>query len=228
MRIISAQSLCEALVNDFRIKERAGNIQIVLGEITANYGGKDAIGDLLQGWLGEWLKSREYFYRLPENSQAFPDFILNRTGEPAEYLELKTFNADASSPAFDIANFDSYCSSLLMTPERLDANYLIMSYRMENAELTIDDVWLKKVWEISTSSKDNPIKIQKKRGMIYNLRPCRWYSERTKYRPFESAMEFLEAISETQKLYTQCEAYRVNWLINVVRKYEEATGRKIS
>ena len=51
------------LVNDFKIKSKIGAIEIRLGDITAKYEGKDAIGDLLQEWVGEWMKSNNYYYR---------------------------------------------------------------------------------------------------------------------------------------------------------------------
>ena len=53
---------------------------------------------------------------------------------------------------FDIANFESYCKSLSENPERLYADYLIIGYELKKAKLTIKDVWLKKIWEISCQS----------------------------------------------------------------------------
>jgi len=134
-------------------------------------------------------------------------------------------NASANkSPAFDIANFDSYCTSLLKVPERLDSDYLILSYKMENSELTIDNIWLKKVWELTSPSGPDPIKIQNKRGQIYNLRPCTWYSTRLKYQPFENRMDFLKAIANTHKGYPQCDKYKKDWLKKVKAQYKKNTG----
>ena len=166
---ITASELYNELVKSFKIKEKIGSIEIKLGNIIAKYNGKDAIGDLLQEWLGEWMKSKNYCFRTKKNTQEFPDFLLSEN-ERKDFLELKTFNANAS-PAFDIANFDSYCTSLLMIPERIEADYLIFSYKMENSELSVDNVWLKKVWEISSPSGQNPIKLQVKRNQVYNIRP---------------------------------------------------------
>lgn len=143
---ITALELYTELVDNFKIKYKIGSVEIKLGNITAKYNGKDAIGDLLQEWLGEWMKSKKYYFRTKENTQEFPDFLLSES-DTKDFLELKTFNANAS-PAFDIANFDSYCTSLLSIPERIEADYLIFSYKMENAGLSIDNVWLKKVWEM--------------------------------------------------------------------------------
>ena len=205
---VTASNIYKELVENFKIKEKIGSVEIKLGNITAKYNGKDAIGDLLQEWLGEWMKNKKYYFRTKKNTQEFPDFLLSES-DTKDFLELKTFNANAS-PAFDIANFDSYCTSLLTIPERIDADYLIFSYKMVSSELSIDNVWIKKVWEMTSPSGKNPIKLQVKRNQIYNIRPCTWYSDRLKFEPFSSKIDFLKAISETHKEYPQCNQYNLN------------------
>jgi len=222
---VSSIDIYNELLNNFKIKNKIGSVQIKLGNITAKYNGKDAIGDLLQEWIGEWMKSENYYFRTKANTQEFPDFLLSES-DTKDFLEVKTFNADAS-PAFDIANFDSYCTSLLKLPERLEADYLILSYKMINSELRINNIWLKKVWEISSPSGPNPIKIQTKRGQIYNLRPCTWYSKRLTYAPFTNKNDFLKALANTQVNYPQCSPYKQNWLRNVKKKYKQNTGAKL-
>lgn len=222
---VTANEIYDLLLNDFKIKEQIGSVEIILGGIAAKYNGKDAIGDLLQEWLREWLKQKNFYFRQHPNTQEFPDFLLTESPNSG-FLEFKTFNAGAS-PAFDIANFDSYCTSLLMIPERIEADYLILSYKMINATLSIDNIWLKKVWEITSPSGQDPIKMQVKRNQIYNLRPCTWYSSRLKFLPFNNKMDFLKAISNTLDLYPQCDKYKENWLENVKSKYFENTGTKL-
>ncbi len=222
---LTASELYNELVENFKIKEKIGSVEIKLGNITAKYNGKDAIGDLLQEWLGEWMKSKNYYFRTKVNTQEFPDFLLSES-DTKDFLELKTFNAKAS-PAFDIANFDSYCTSLLTIPERIEADYLIFSYKMENSELSIDNVWLKKVWEMASPSGQDPLKLQVKRNQIYNIRPCTWYSNRLRFQPFTNKNDFLNAISETHKDYPQCDQYKTDWLKIVSDKYFENTGLKL-
>jgi hypothetical protein len=221
----TAHEIYNLLLNEFKIKEQIGSVEINLGGVSAKYNGRDAIGDLLQEWLGEWLKQKNIYFRQHENTQVFPDFLLTESTNSG-FLELKTFNADAS-PAFDIANFDSYCTSLLVIPERIEADYLIFSYKMINGTLSIDDVWLKKVWEMTSPSGTAPIKMQVKRGMAYNIRPCTWYSKRLQYPSFENKSDFLNALSTTLDLYPQCIRYKDNWLKNVKSKYFENTGIKL-
>ena len=222
---VTATDINNELLNNFKIKSKIGSVQIKLGNITAKYNGKDAVGDLLQEWIGEWMKSKNYYFKTKTNTQEFPDFLLSES-DSKDFLEVKTFNAD-TSPAFDIANFDSYCTSLLKLPERIEADYLILSYKMINSELRINDIWLKKVWEISSPSGTNAIKIQTKRGQIYNLRPCTWYSSRLSYQPFTNKNDFLKALADTQTNYPQCAPYRENWLTNVKTKYQQNTGIKL-
>ena len=60
---ITANQLHDELLNTFKIKDKIGRIEINLGGISATYGGRDAIGDLLQEWIGEWLKNNNYYFR---------------------------------------------------------------------------------------------------------------------------------------------------------------------
>lgn len=222
---VTAIEIYDLLLNEFKIKQQIGSIEITLGGISAKYNGKDAIGDLLQEWLKEWLSQKGFYFRTPTNTQAFPDFLLSESIN-TDFLELKTFNADAS-PAFDIANFDSYCSSLLTIPERIDADYLILSYKMINSSLSIDNIWLKKVWELTSPSVKDPIRLQVKRNQIYHIRPCTWYSKKLPFKPFENKQDFLNALTQTHDLYPQCDQYKMNWLKIVKAKYLQNTGANI-
>ena len=108
---VSAKDIYKELVDSFKIKNQIGSIQIKLGNITAKYNGKDAIGDLLQEWIEAWMKSKNYYFRTKVNTQEFPDFLLDEANDKG-LLEIKTFNADAD-PSFDIVNFDSYTGTKL-------------------------------------------------------------------------------------------------------------------
>ena len=98
---------------------------------------------------------------------------------------------------------------------------------MINSALSIDNIWLKKVWQMTSPSGQDPIKLQVKRGQIYNIRPCTWYSSRLQYQPFESRRDFLLAISQTHDSYSQCNQYKNDWFEKVSRRYFENTGLNI-
>jgi len=95
---------------------------------------------------------------------------------------------------------------------------------MEGSQITIKDVWLKKIWELSCPSGTYPIKVQEKKQVIYNLRPGVWYSERSRFKPFSSKEEFLSALNETRYQYPQTRHGNGHWLNNVLRNYEAHTG----
>lgn len=220
---VTASEIYDLLLNEFRIKEQIGSVEIIFGGVSARYNGKDAIGDLLQEWFGQWLRQNNFYFRTRSNTQEFPDFLLTED-DRSGLLEIKTFNANAT-PAFDIANFDSYNKSLLVKPERLDADYLVFGYKMIDSILSVDNLWLMKVWEMAGTSGTNPINMQTKNNQPYNLRPIKWYAKNPKNKPFENKVTFLNAISETLDKYTySTSSYSNNWLERVKLKYFENTG----
>ena len=147
-KIINAQQLYDLLLKN-SILYYNGKIKFKLGDTEATIKTRDTIGNSLQSWLGQWLIDNNYYYSEPDNTQEFPDFYLHPTELTTNMLELKSFNNDAS-PAFDIANFESYCQSLRTKPYRLDADYLIIGYTMneETGNIRIKNIWLKKIWQI--------------------------------------------------------------------------------
>jgi type II restriction enzyme len=121
-------------------------------------------------------------------------------GHGQHLLEVKTFD-DNANPAFDLANFDAYCLSVSQMPFRADADYLIFSYKLNNGVLSIKQIWLKKIWEITRPSQEWALNVQNKKGIIYNIRPATWYSERARFSTFNSKQEFIEALFQTQEKY---------------------------
>jgi len=219
----TANEIYDLLLNDFKIKEKTGTVEITLGGISAQYGCRDALGDLIQEWLGQFLSKNNIYFQNVTNTQDFPDFLLTEDTDKG-FLEIKTFNA-AASPAFDIANFNSYCLSLLSKVERLDADYLIFGYEMESGILKIKDVWLKKVWEISGESGTNPINLQTKYEQPYNIRPIRWYSDKSKNKSFTTRLAFVEALNNTRIKYKKnITPYSETWLDDVRTAYKNKTG----
>lgn len=218
--------LYNKLVNDYKIIGEKGIINFTIKDLTISVETKDTVGNLIQEWLKAWLKNQNIEHLENPNTQEFPDFYLNKNNKKDGLLEVKTFDWDRG-PGFDLANFDSYCNSLLTDAYRLNSDYLIFSYQMNGSELTIKNVWLKKIWELATSSSTYPLKVQEKRNVIYNIRPSIWYSTRSTFKPFESVEEFLSAINETRYQYPQTRHTNAHWLNNVLKNYEEHTGIKL-
>jgi len=176
-----------------------GQILFELGDIEIKINGKDGVGGLVEEWFGAWCEGKGFDIESANKnsgSQSFPDFFI----EGDKLLEVKTFDADASAN-FDLANFDSYCKSVSENPKRVDSDYLIFSYRMVDGNLSIQDIWLKKIWEITCPSERWPLKTQTKKDVIYNIRPAAWYSDKPRFKTFNSRDEFINALFKTQQEY---------------------------
>ncbi len=191
---LTPKQLYDKLVKDYELIGQKGKISFTLKDITVEIETKDTVGNLIQEWIKAWILSNSIEFKNPPHSQDFPDFLLDPANPKTNLLEVKTFDYTKSAN-FDVANFMAYRRSVLAHPYRLDADYLIIGYKMTGNSLEIADVWLKKVWEITGPSEDWPLKCQVKQGEVVNIRPVKWYNaERTTYKPFYSALELSEPL----------------------------------
>ena len=215
---MEASAVYEKLISTDLVNS-VGNIKFTLGNREVIVESRDSVGNLIQNWFEDWL--REYFPSAEknQNTQEFPDFFLHPQNKKTGLLEVKTFDYD-NGPGFDIANFDSYCKSLESKSYRLDSDYLIIAYQMNGADIQIREIWMKKVWEIAGPSGPYPLKVQEKKGVIYNIRPSTWYSERAQYKPFNNKMEFLKAIDETRYKYPITRFDNAHWMDRVLKNMQ--------
>jgi len=203
-----------------------GKIIFELNSIKVTINTKDSIGHMLQDWIEAWAKQHNIYIRPNPSTQEFPDFYLSELNEES-MLEIKSFDFKAS-PNFDIANFDTYVRSLLENPKKLDAYYLVFGYSLNNGEIKIEGLWLKRIWELSTTSGSWDLKLQVKQGVIYNIRPVNFISKRTNItQPFKSKVEFLEAIQKVLNQYEKTKNSHTNWLNDFKKVYKEATGTSL-
>lgn len=223
---ITAQELFTKLTDEYKIIGKQAHIAFTLHDFSIKIASKDTVGNLLQDWLIEWMRKEGIELRVNPNPQTFPDVFLNPEDEKSNLLEIKSFDLDRG-PGFDIANFDAYCNSLLTSSYRLDSDYLIIAYSMEGTDITIRNVWLKKIWEISGSSGKYPIKVQDKKNVIYSIRPIIWYSQRAKFESFASKEEFIKALNETRYQYPQTRFSNAHWLNNVIANYALHSGQRL-
>lgn len=195
---LSAQEIYDKLLNVDHILELEGQIKFFLGDVNIIVRQKDVVGNIMQEWLQGWLDARGIEYASSENTQMPPDFFLNPDDRTKGLLEVKAFNRNGS-PGFDIADFRMYASEIQEKPYMLDVDYLIFGYDMsDDGVVTIKDVWLKKVWQITRRMENYPINLQVKEGVIHKIRPGVWYSERvTDYAIFDCLEDFISAIEET-------------------------------
>ena len=153
--------------------------------------------------------------------QSSPDFWLNASNKNEDWLEVKSFTG---SPNFDISAYNSYINLIIDQPYKLQSNYLLIKYKMNGGIVTIEDCWLKKIWEISCPSSKWPVKVQDKRGTIFNLRPATWYSEKTDYPVFKSIEHFLSALEETVYKYPDTHAKGATWADKLKQSYKNYYG----
>lgn len=190
-----------------------GDIKITLGNIPLILENKSLVGDALESWIGKYLKSHaaKVGVNVTPNpiSQTFPDIYLNSREYGNSDLEIKTFDISAGAN-FDIANFNSYVDSLIKNPNKINADYIIIGYSLNSGILKIEQIWIKKVWELTCPSSDWALKLQVKRGVIYNIRPCN-LTGTSKFRTFESRREFVNAIQEVLNKYNVTKDTYSDW-----------------
>lgn len=220
---VTAEQLYKKLVEDYKIIGETGSITFTVKDLSILIKTKDTVGNLLQEWLKAWFQKENIDFEENTNSQTFPDFLLDKDDHKKGLLEVKSFDFDRG-PGFDLANFDSYCNSLLDNAYRIDSNYLILAYQMKDGVISIKDVWLKKIWELACPSSTYPLKVQEKKSVIYNIRPSIWYSERASFKPFNNKEEFLSALNNTRYQYPQTRHSNAHWLNKVLKNYQEHTG----
>ena len=193
-RVLIFDRLKRSIIN------QVGQIEFTLGDTSVVINTTDIVGNSLQSWLKQWFHDNDIYESEPTNTQEFPDFFLSASSPHDNMLEVKAFNYYAS-PAFDIANYESYIASVAEKPYRLNADYLIFGYTMDaNGQITVKEIWLKKIWQIAGTSKRFPLYTQVKRDVIYNIRPNSAFKKGLTT-PFSSKEDFLRAMYGTQVLY---------------------------
>lgn len=189
---------------------------------------RDVVGNIMQEWVEGWLNQNQIEYAKNDNSQMPPDFYLDPDDKTHSLLEVKAFNY-AATPGFDIADFRMYEQELLDKPWMLNADYLIFGYEMsDDGTITIKDIWLKKVWEITSCSGDWPLKLQVKRNVVHKMRPCKWYSDRAEFKPFRVKEDFLSAVCETVYRNPATRAQSGTWKGRMERAYCRYSGENLT
>ena len=194
---LTADEIYRVLMEEDKILTQKGQIRFYLGDVDIIVRQKDVVGNIIQEWLQGWLDKHGIEYAPSENTQMPPDFFLNPDDKTKCLLEVKAFNRE-KGPGFDIADFRMYEEEIIEKPYMLYVDYLIFGYHMSNdGVVTIKDLWLKKVWQITCASADWALKLQVKEKVVHKIRPGVWYGDRTKFPAFETMEDFVAAIEET-------------------------------
>ena len=222
-RFITAPEVIQ-LLDEANIKQAVGKIEIAFNGFAVKLKQRDTVGNSLQEWLYAFLASRDIYFR-PNQGQTFPDIYFSEADDE-DLCEMKSFYGSAN---FDVANYRSYINSIAEKPYRLNSDYIIFRYDMnEDGDITILDYWCKKVWEITGPAENYALKCQRKNGQIVNIRPCTWYSDNAKFPAFGSLEKLLKALYQTQ-LSVENNTRVVNeWLQKVLDGYNAYFGTNIT
>lgn len=225
---LTSQQVFDKLIKEDRILELQGQIKFFLGDVDIIVHQKDVVGNIIQEWLQGWLDKRGIEYAPSENTQMPPDFFLNPDDLTKNLLEVKAFNRNAS-PGFDIADFRMYEEEIIQKPYMLHVDYLIFGYDMsDDGIVTIKDLWLKKVWEITRRMKDWPINLQVKQNVVHKIRPGVWYStQRGNYPMFRTMEDFISAIEEAVYQNPKTHDKAASWKREFINSYEAHYGVRL-
>ena len=223
---LTAQEIYDKLINEDQILQLKGQIHFYLGDVDIIVKQRDVVGNIIQEWLQGWLDKRGIEYALNDNSQMPPDFFLNPGDETTGLLEVKAFNRK-SSPGFDIADFRMYEEEIQKKPYMLHVDYLIFGYDMsDDGVVTIKDLWLKKVWEITRAMKEWPINLQVKKNVVQKIRPGVWYTEKGSIM-FETMEDFISAVDQTVWQNPATRRDSGTWMTRFLKYYEAFYNKKL-
>lgn len=225
---MTAMEVYNKLINEDKILETEGQIRFSFGDVDIIVKQKDVVGNIIQEWLQGWLDKNGIDYFPSENTQMPPDFFLNPYDKTSDLLEVKAFNRSAS-PGFDIADFRMYEEEIIDKPYMLNVDYLIFGYDMSDSGIvTVRDIWIKKVWEITRRMNGWALNLQIKQNVVHKIRPGVWYSEQKGNIPMFTCMEdFVAAIEETVYQNPKTHENAANWKRRFQESYENFYGKKI-
>lgn len=225
---LNAREIYEKLLNEDRILELKGQIKFFLGDVDIIVKQKDVVGNIIQEWLQGWFEKRGIEYSPNPNTQMPPDFFLDKNDETKNLLEVKAFNRNAS-PGFDIADFRMYSEEIIEKPYMLDVDYLIFGYDMgDDGVVTIKDVWLKKVWEITRPMEEWSINLQVKQGQVHKIRPGVWYSKKPRdFYMFKSLEDFISAVEQAVFQNPKTHESAGTWRCKFLKSYQNFYGKKL-
>ena len=188
----------------FPEKLKVGNYYMSFSEVI--------VTELISQWVEDWLKKYGIDYALNDLT--------------SDWLEIKSFTG---SPNFDVAAFRSFINLVIEKPWKLHSKHLLIKYKMEDGVVTVEQFWLKNLWEICSTSSTWPVKVQYKNKVIVNIRPSVWYSDRADFSPFESLEDFLAAIEETIYQYPDTRTtIALHWKEKLMKSYQNHYGRTLN
>lgn len=191
-------------VDGINVLEKKGTIRFNFAGLNMRVKRKDVIGNVIQEWFQKILDKNKIFNVPNKDTQDFPDFFLKRSDDRLDFskieglCEIKSYNAQRT-PAFDIANYDSYIEKLNENVAILDVKYIIFAYEFNEGVLKMKSIFCKNIWEITGETKNESLKCQIKKGRVYNIRPVTFTGKsKSAMLPFKTLADFLIALYKFQ------------------------------
>jgi hypothetical protein len=97
---MSAKTLFDKLHSSGVVGSR-GDIYFELHGLKTQIRDSSVVGNVVQEWLKLFMINNGISFRIKQNTQEFPDFLMNATRDDIDLLEVKCFK---KSPNFDVAN----------------------------------------------------------------------------------------------------------------------------
>lgn len=221
---VTSEEIYRSLKEDFKFVGADGSIRFNLRDYDIIVEQNNVVGNILEEWLAKWFTSKG-FEHIHNKKQSSPDFWLNLEDLTDEWVEVKSFTG---SPNFDVGAFRSYINEVINHPWKLHSKYLLIKYRTETGgSVIIEDFWLKNVWEICTTSSKWPLKVQCKNGVITNIRPATWYSDKGDFPTFECLEDFLSSLEETIWSYHDTRSLSDGWKTKLCESYKRHYGKEL-
>ena len=221
---LTGQQVYDKLINEEHILQVEGQIRFYLGTVDIIVKQRDVVGNIIQEWLEGWLKKNDIDYAINDNTQMPPDFFLNPDDKTTGLLEVKAFNCHAS-PAFDIADFVAYQREIIAKPYMLYVDYLIFAYDMlDDGTVVINNLWLKKVWEMTRRMAIFPITVQYKNGRIQKMRPGDIRKPQNDKQMYKSLEHYISALEETVYMCDQTHTDATTWRARFLHSYKNFYG----
>lgn len=224
---VTAKEIRDELIKDGILdNSKKGIMSLEYLDVKAEGINPDVVGSMLQTWLENWMKKKNYYFKVQQDTQKRPDIFLKKNSKTEGLLEVKAFY---KSPAFDIQSWNAFLNLIEKNPSHIYADYIIFDYDIiGNDHFIMENIFLKKIWEISRPMGERskiswPVSVQYKNNEIVNLRPTGTKDMIENKTYFNSALEFLEAIQKTIEIYGKAKISHKDgkWLEKVKNKYKK-------
>lgn len=225
---LTAEQVYDRLINVDQITKVKGQIRFYLGDVDIIVKQRDVVGNIIQEWLEGWLNENGIAYCPNPNTQMPPDIFLDPDNKETNLMEVKAFNYKAS-PGFDIADFNAYQREIINEPYMLFVKYIIFAYTMgDDGYVTINNVWLKNVWEITRPMKNWALNLQVKKNVVHKIRPAKFFGKEGKFKTFTCLEDYLSAVEECVYRNPETHQAAANWKSSMIKSFENYYGKHLN